>query len=78
MGTFSIKVVANRGHGVSGAKVTVDFGLWNGQNSEYTDNNGWTSFSNLDGEMVTGEFFINGESFGEHSTYDEETYSFTI
>lgn len=78
MGTFSVKVVDSSGHKVSGAKVTVDFGIWNGQSSEYTDESGWAYFSNNDGDLVTGEFYVNGESFGEHSTYDGGTHSFTI
>ena len=78
MGTFSVKVVNNSGRPVSGAKVTVHFSIWSGWHEGQTNNDGWISFGNNDGDLVSGEFYINSESFGEHSTYDGDSYSFTI
>ena len=78
MGTFSVKVVNHSGRPVAHKSVTVDFGIWNGQSSKYTDESGWAYFENNDGDLVVGEIFINGESFGEYSTYDGRTYSITI
>jgi hypothetical protein len=78
MGNFSIRVVDEKGRPCRSVKVTVDFGIWNGQSSEYTDDNGWTTFDNSDGDLVTGEVFINHESKGDISTYSGETYSYVL
>lgn len=78
MGTFSVRVVNGSGSSVSGARVSVHFGILRGQSTEYTDDNGWAEFSNADGDLVTGEFYVNGQSFGSHSTYDGDSYSFTV
>ncbi|MDP2816039.1 MAG: hypothetical protein Q8O19_05110 [Rectinemataceae bacterium] len=78
MGMFSVRVVNEDGDPVKSARVSVDFGLLRGQSTEYTDENGWAEFSNLDGDLVTGEFYVNGESQGDHSTHDGDSYSFTI
>lgn len=78
MGIFSIKVVNQSGHPVSGARVTVHFGIWAGFHEGYTDNSGWVSFGNNDGDLVSGEIYINSKSFGKHSTYDGDSYSFSL
>lgn len=75
---FKVRVVDEDGDPVEGTRVSVNFGILNGVAKEYTDEDGWAEFSNLDGDIVTGEFYVNGESQGEHSTYDGDTYSFTI
>ena len=78
MGTFSVSVVDDDGHSVSGATVTVDFGSRHGSSTKYTDDSGWAEFANSGGDLVTGEFYVNSRSFGSHSTHDGDTYSFTI
>ena len=78
MGTFTVRVVKDSGSPVRGARVAVHFGIMRGQSTKYTDDRGWAEFSNLDGSLVTGEFYVNGQSFGSHSTYDGDSYSFTV
>jgi len=78
MGHFSIKVLNGSGNPKSGVKVSVFFGTWNCNDSSYTDENGWVEFSNLDGDLVTAELYIDGENKGDISTYSGDTYSFTI
>ena len=78
MGHFSIRVVDTHGRPVEDVKVFVSFGIWHGHDEAYTDEDGWVEFSNLDGDLVTGEVFIWGQSMGDISTYDGKTYSFTI
>jgi hypothetical protein len=78
MGTFLIRVVDQRGRPFEGIRVSVDFGIWYGQSNEYTDSNGWAEFDNLDGKLVSGQIFVDSKLQGEYSTYNGETYSFTI
>ncbi|NLJ06390.1 MAG: carboxypeptidase regulatory-like domain-containing protein [Sphingobacteriales bacterium] len=78
MGTFSVRVINRSGSPISGAKVTVHYGLWSGWDEGFTNSNGWISFSNNKGNLVTGEFYVNSKSFGEHRTNDGDSYSFTL
>ena len=78
MGFFTVRVVDEAGRPQSGIKVAVDFGILHGMAEEYTDSNGWATFDNLNGDVVCGEFYVGGESQGEHSTHDRDSYSFTI
>ena len=78
MGTFSIRVVDQNGEPMRGIRVGVSWGFWSGGLHEYTDDNGWVSFDNSDDSLTSAEFFIKGDSVGEHTTYSGETYSFSI
>jgi len=78
MGTFSIRILGEDGRPISGAGVMVDYGMWHGTATEYTNESGWAEFSNQGGDLVSGDFFARGVSLGTHSTRDGETYSFTI
>jgi hypothetical protein len=78
MGTFSIRIMNADRRPISGAGVMVDYGMWHGTATEYTDEDGWATFSNQDGDLVSGDFFARGVSLGTHSTRSGETYSFTI
>jgi|GEM_PF-3575267 len=72
---FSIRVVDEDGDPVSDKKITIDYGLFNGQESEFTNNDGWAEFSPSN-RYVTCTVYIGGESYGELPIEDGETYSF--
>lgn len=77
MGYFSVRVVDDDGDPREGASVTVFYsGLLGGHETQYTDEDGWTTFQNY--EDRGGEVFVEGENMGEHSLSDGRTYSFTI
>lgn len=77
MGTFSVRVVDERGLPIEGLRVAVTFHGLGGVSTAYTDSDGWVSFDNSDGSHVSGEFFVQGESQGWHSTRGGDSYSFT-
>lgn len=77
MGHFSIRVVNDDGKPVRDIKVVVDFGLLDGDQSEYRDSDGWVEFNNH-GDYVSAKFYVDGHDKGTHSTYNGGTHSFTI
>ena len=50
---------------VSGARVTIIFSLWEGVDTEYTDDDGWAEFSyepiDEDKKMFVKDIYIDGE-----------------
>lgn len=78
MGAFSIRVVNSDGNPKSGIRVTVDYGLFSGQDTKYTASNGWVSFNNLDGDLTHGEVYIDGVSQGTVRTHSGDSHSFTL
>jgi hypothetical protein len=65
-GTFSIRVVDERGYPVRSAKVQCAYGLFHGVHTAYTDDNGWAEFPIIT-EMISGgamsitAIWVNGE-----------------
>ena len=78
MGHFSIRVVDLNGKPCKGIKVFISFGTFQGHDEGYTDIDGWVEFSNLGGDLMTGEVFIHGLSKGKINTASGKTYSFTV
>jgi hypothetical protein len=78
MGTFSIRVVNENGDPMEGITVLVSFGIWNGHSEEFTDNDGWVEFDNLNDDLTHGEIYVNGNKQGDYSTGSGDSYSFTI
>lgn len=85
-GTFSIRVVNERGNPVRGAKVSCQYGRMSGVGSEYTDSNGWAEFPIISGAIIDRstitimKVWVNGEevSDGSFTPEDGDTFSFVI
>jgi hypothetical protein len=76
MGTFSIRVVDEKGKPRRSIKVSVAYLSFGGVGSEYTDNDGWTKWETLD--YVSFRVYINGRDEGRFGFEDRETRSFTL
>lgn len=78
----SIRVVDDDGDPVRGATVGIDFGLWTGVGSEYTDDNGWAEFEYepIDKEyLIAKKIWVNGEEVDSDETlYSGDTRSYSI
>jgi hypothetical protein len=72
---FAIRVVDEHGNAESDVRVTVDYGLLNGQADEFTDSEGWSNFT-PSGNYVTATVYIDRESYGEIELEDGATFSF--
>lgn len=82
-GTFSIRVVNERGYGVRGATVKCQYGSLSGVGTEYTDSDGWAEFPIIErlmggGAMRIHRVWVNGEEVSDgFSPVDGDTFSFT-
>ena len=83
--SFSVKVVDEDGDPKSGAEVSVSYmGLLSGFEEDYTDEDGWVSFSKGDNalggrDVGVSKLFINGDLVKEDFYPDDgETMSFTV
>jgi hypothetical protein len=70
-------IVFDDGEPRSGVKVTADFGIWHGQASDYTDDDGH-AIIHTSGDYVTAEIFVNGSSQGDYPVGDGETIKIDI
>jgi hypothetical protein len=77
----SIRVVDDEGDPISGAKVTINFSIFTGIDTQYTDDDGWAEFSYDsidDNKLWANDIYINSERVaGECYIEDGETQSFT-
>lgn len=69
---FHVVVFDSDGDPRSGIRVTADFGIMNGQASDYTDDNGLATI-NTAGDYVTAEIFVDGSNEGDYAVSDGET-----
>jgi hypothetical protein len=83
-GTWSVRVVDERGHGVSGAKVSYQCGRLSGVGTEHTDGDGWATFELIEGALGGGaitvyDIWIDGESVldSAFTPSDGDTFSFS-
>jgi len=77
MSNFSVRVVDSDGDPVKGIDVMVSYdGLLGGQETKYTNSNGWATFHNYGDDG--GKLFVNGDLVGWHRLADDATYSFII
>ncbi len=78
----SIRVVDNEGDPVSGAKVAINFGIFNGFDNQYTNDDGWAEFSYdtiEDSRMSVIDIWINSVRVGgDFNLEDGDTESYTI
>lgn len=68
---FHVIVFDDDGDPRSGVRVTADYGILNGQDSDYTDSNGLATLSGSQ-DYVTAELFVDGSSEGDYSVGDGE------
>ena len=76
--SFSVRVVDSDGDPRRGIRVYADFGLLHGGLTEHTGDDGWAAFETAGNNYVTVELFVDGESQGDHSLSDGDTFSFTL
>lgn len=84
-GSWSVRVVDDRGRGVSGAKVSYQCGRMSGVGTEYTDSDGWATFELIEavlggGPITVFDIWINGESVLDEAftPSDGDTFSFAL
>jgi len=72
---YSVRIVDEDGHGVSGKKVTVHYPwTWS---EDYTDEDGWVTFEKSGGG-VTVQVYAGGALLGEVHAEDGDTFSFNV
>lgn len=80
--TFDVHVVDEDDEPVKSAKVFISFGLWYGQSSEYTDEDGHASFLIPDcpfaGRATTITIFVNGKEIDEYHVEDGDGFTIQI
>ncbi|OGR66844.1 MAG: hypothetical protein A2081_02955 [Elusimicrobia bacterium GWC2_61_19] len=69
---FYVVIFDSDGDPRAGVKVTADFGVMNGQASDYSDDNGLATIDTA-GDYVTAEIFVDGASEGDYGVSDGET-----
>lgn len=78
----SIRVVDEDGDPVEGCKVYISFGIWNGHDTQYTDEDGWAEFEydNIDKDEMIAEMIAIGSDVVDEDTVIEngETRSYTF
>jgi len=75
---YSIRVVDNKGNGISGEKVSVHYDFTH--DSDYTDNNGWANFekSNSIHDGVRTTIYFKGKTLAKDVWIENgDTLSFT-
>ena len=80
-GTFSIRVVDERGNGVSGAKVS--YQCMSGVGTEHTDSDGRAQFEIIQSPLMGGTFpitriWINSHEVSKRTLYPEDGDTFTF
>jgi len=75
--SFSVRVVDEDGNPREGVRIYSHYGILHGGHAEYTDEEGWATFE-PSGDYTSVEIMINGDSQGEYSISDSETFSFTL
>ena len=82
--SFSIRIVDADGNGVSGAKVSCQYGTMSGVGTEYTDDDGWATFDIVEGvlggRIPIENIWVDGKEISDDVTYmdDGDTFSFTL
>ena len=69
----SVRIVDEDGEPVIGYKVSIVFGLWHGHDSEYTDDDGWATFSydNIDKDSMKVKYLTFESETLEKDIYIE-------
>ena len=76
MGTFSIRVVDEDGRPRRSVKIMVGYGAMGGVGTEYTDDDGWTTWEIHD--HVSFKVYIDGGDGISRSFTDGDAVSFTV
>jgi hypothetical protein len=84
-GTFSIRVVDERGHGVGDVEVACQYGRMSGVGKQYTNEDGWAEFPIIPETLLGGiipircvwvnDVVVHDLGF---SPEDGDTFSFTL
>ncbi len=76
MGTFSIRIVDEKGRPRRSVKVSVAYGSLGGVGSEYTGPDGWTKWETLD--HVSFRVYVDSHDEGTYGFKNGDTRSFTL